>query len=258
MLPILLDVGFIKIYTFGVFLVLAFFWGGYFLWKNVALTSYKEDEVFDGVFIGLIGGAIIGRIVYIASHFNDFGFNILKYILINGYPGMHLFGAVVGFFLFLYIFINSKKIPYNRLIDYVIPAILLSVAIGKLGAFFSGAEIGSQTSFPISLTYESFDGTRHLTSLYESILFFIGTFISYKILMDIRREKYFEGYNFLIFLLIYSFILFIFDPLKSFRVMVYGISVDWVIHGIILLTVSVYVLYYLRTSLMRILLRKQK
>ena len=31
MLPVLLDLKFVKIYTFGVFLVLAFFWGAFFL-----------------------------------------------------------------------------------------------------------------------------------------------------------------------------------------------------------------------------------
>lgn len=258
MLPIILDVGFIKIYTFGVFLVLAFFWSSFFLWKNIALTSYKEDEIFDSVFVSLFGGLFMGRLVHILLNFNDFGFDILKYILINGYPGIHVTGGIAGFFLFLLFYTRSKKIHYSRLIDYVIPALLLALAIGKMGAFFSGAEVGSQTSFFISLKYPNLDGLRHLTPLYESILLYIGSYLTYKILMDIRRERYYEGYNFLIFWVTYSFTLLITDPIKSFKFMWQGMSVNMLLHGVILLTGSICVLYYFRTSLLKILFRKHK
>ena len=65
MLPVILDLGFFKIYTQGIFLVLAFFWSTFMLWKHIALTSFKEEEVFDGIFTALFGGLLVGRIVYV-------------------------------------------------------------------------------------------------------------------------------------------------------------------------------------------------
>ena len=59
MIPVLLDLKFIKIYTFGIFLVLAFFWGAFILWKNYLLTAQKEEELFDGMFLSLAGGLFI-------------------------------------------------------------------------------------------------------------------------------------------------------------------------------------------------------
>jgi len=112
MLPILLDIGFIKIYTMGVFLVLAFFWGAFLLWKHMAITSFQEDEMFDGLFLSLLGGLLIGRIEYIALHFSEFGWDILKFILINGYPGIGLLGYVVGFFLSFLLYALFKKESY--------------------------------------------------------------------------------------------------------------------------------------------------
>lgn len=258
MLPIILDLGFIKIYTFGVFLVLSFFWSSFFLWKNIALTSYREDEIFDALFLSIFGGIFMGRFVHILLNFSDFGGDILKYILINGYPGLHVSGAIVGFLLFLLAYTKAKKIPYSRLIDYVVPPMLLALAIGKMGAFFSGAEVGSQTTFFISLAYPNLDGQRHLTPLYESFILFAGSYLTYRILMDIRREKFYEGYNFLIFWLIYSFTLVITDPIKSFKLIWNGMSVNMLLHGVILLTGTICVLYYFRTSLLKILTRKQK
>src|SRR3989338_2744259 len=98
MLPVLFSFGPVKIYTFGIFLVLAFFWAAFILWKNIRLSSYKEDDIFDGMFISLIGGLVIGRLVYVILNFSSFGIDLLKFILINGYPGISLAGVIVGGF----------------------------------------------------------------------------------------------------------------------------------------------------------------
>src|SRR3989339_1668121 len=120
MLPVLLNLGFIKIYTFGVFLVLAFFWATFLLWKNIRLTSFKEEDVFDGLFLSLLGTLFFGRLIYVILNFKDFGLNLLKFILINGYPGISLYGSIFGGFLILYLFSVSRKINFNELIDYFV------------------------------------------------------------------------------------------------------------------------------------------
>ncbi len=249
MLPVLLDLGFIKIYTFGVFLVLAFFWAAFFLWKNVSLTSHKEDEVFDGIFFSVFGAVLMGRIQFVALHFSDFNFNILKFILINGYPGIGIFGFILGFLVFLGLFVSMKKIEFSKIIDYTVPPLFLALAIGKLGAFFAGTEIGSQTSFFLALAYKNVDGMRHLTPLYESIAFFAGSFFSYKILRSIRRNSLSEGFNLKFFIWYFALISVSFDPFKSFKENVYGMSFDLVVGSLCLLTASIYMLYYFRKFL---------
>lgn len=246
MLPILLDVWVIKIYTQGIFLVLAFLWSTFLVWKNVTLTSYKEEDVFDGIFLSLLGGLLVGRIFYVALHFEDFGFDILKFILINGYPGIYPIGAIVGFVLSLYLFAVSRKITFLHFIDYIIAPLFLAIAIAKIGAFFSGSEIGTQTTFFLSLKYPNLDGARHITPLYESILFFIASFLSSRIVREIRRENLSEGFNLWFFIWTFSLITLLFDPLKSFRVEIAGITFDMIVSSIMLLTVSIYFIYYFR------------
>lgn len=250
MLPVLLDLGFFKLYTFGIFLVLAFFWGAFFLWKNITLTSYKEDEMFDSIFFALLGGILIGRIQFVALHFEDFGYDILKFLLINGYPGIGFLGFLSGFFLFLLIFFSWKKISFLRVIDYVIAPFFLAVAIAKLGAFFAGSEIGTQTKFLLALSYQNLDGARHLTALYETFFYFIASFLSFKIVRSIRRGQLYEGFNFMFFVWCVALVTVLFDNLKAFRVMVKSVSVDLVIGSLLLLTVSLYFLYYFRQSIL--------
>lgn len=249
MLPVLLNLGFLKIYTFGLFLVLAFFWAAFLLWRNIRLTSYKEEDVFDGLFLGLAGALFFGRLLYVFFNFGDFGLSILKFILLNGYPGLSLYGAFFGGLAVLYIFASVRKIKFKELIDYFVPSFFLALALGKLGAFFSGAEIGSATKFILSLKYFGFQGSRHLTSLYESILFFLAVPLSQKMLFDIRREKYPHGLLVYFCLWSLSIIYFVFDKLKGSHLYFLGQSFNQIVSLVILLTTSLYFLYYFRSEI---------
>ncbi len=250
MLPVLLNLGFIKIYTFGVFLVLGFFWAIFLLWKNIRLTAFKEDDVFDGLFLSMFGAIFFGRLVYVFLNFKDFGFNLLKYILINGYPGISLYGSIFGGFLVLYLFTNSRKLNFNELIDYLISPIFIVMVFGKIGGFFSGAEIGIKTNFLLKIKYVGFDGFRHLVGLYEGILLAIGLLLSYKILFEIRKERYYKGFLLKFFLWFLAITIFLFDKIKENHLYFLGQSLDFLISLIILLTISFHFVYYFRNGIL--------
>ena len=249
MLPVLLDLKFIKIYTFGVFLVLAFFWSSFLLWKNIRLTSYKEEEVFDTLFLSLTGAIFFSRLFYVVLNFSKFGFSISKFILINGYPGLSLIGAIFGGILVSFIYINNKKINFNEMADYFVSPVFIALGFGKLGSFFSGVEVGIKTNMFVAIKYVGYDGFRHLTPFYESVLFFVGAFISYKLLLNIRREKMSRGFVLLFFLWYFNLIYFVFDKLKANRLYLVGQSFNGMISAIMLLTFSIYFIYYFRISI---------
>ena len=250
MLPVLLNLGFIKIYTFGVFLVLGFFWAIFLLWKNIRLTSFKEEDVFDGLFLSMFGALFFGRLVYIILNFKDFGFNILKFVLINGYPGLSLYGAIFGGLFVLYLFTNSRKINFSELIDYLITPIFITLVFGKIGAFFSGTEIGTKTNFLLKTKYVGFDGYRHLVGLYEGLMLIIGILIAYRILFEIRKERYYKGFLLKFFLWFLALTTILFDKIKDNRLYFVGLSLDFLISLIILLTISFHFVYYFRNGIL--------
>jgi len=250
MLPVLLDLKFIKIYTFGVFLALSFFWGSFLLWKNIRLTQYSEEEVFDGLFFGIFGGLFFGRLTYVILNFKEFGFNIGRFILINGYPGISVIGAIGGAWLILYFFFLSKKISPMQVVDYFITPLFVALIFGKLGSFFSGSETGALTNFFLKIKYAGFSGYRHITSFYEALLFAGGAYISYKLLFEIRREKYHHGFLFWFFAWYFSLVYFIFDKFKIVNLYLQGQSFNRVVSGVILLTTTFYFVYYFKNGLL--------
>lgn len=246
MLPVFLNLKFIKIYTQGLFLVLAFFWASYLLWKLIRLTSYKEEEVFDSLFTGIFSGLFIGRLLYVMLNFSKFGFDPIKFILVNGYPGFSIVGGLAGFILAIYLLSKKQKVSFNEIIDYFIPPIFLALGFGKLGSFFSGSELGSKTKFIISLKYPGLTGNYHLTAFYEAFLFFCGFYLAYKILMAIRKEQGRKGLNWYFFIAWFGGVYFWFDKLKNNHLYFQNWSFNQTIGLLLHLTGVLYFLYYFR------------
>lgn len=240
MLPILFVVGPIKIYSMGLFLLLALFWGSFLLYKNTKLTSNREEEIFDGLFASLFGALIFARLFYVIFNFNDFGFSFLKFILINGYPGLSLWGGILGGFATFWIYCRIYKHKFIRLIDHAIPAIFMALFWGKLGVFFSGSDVGTPTNFFLSVMYEGYEKTRHITPIYESVIYLIFTFISHRVLMAIRREKFFEGFNFILFLIVFSCANILLDFFYADNIYFLGFSLNLIISLSVLLLSGVF------------------
>lgn len=249
MLPVLLDFKFVKIYTMGVFLVLAFFWASFVLWRLIRLSSYKEEDIFDALFNSIFGGLFMGRLVYVILNFKDFGFSPLKFLLVNGYPGFSLYGILLGVFGVLYFWAAIKKEKFRDMIDYFIPPALLALAIGKLGSFFSGSEVGTKTRLFLAARYASMDGMRQLTPLYEAVLFFLFAYLSYRILFEIRKDHLKKGFNLNLFLWAQGFVYFIFDNLKQYHLYFLNYSFNQIVSFVLLLTFSFYFVYYFRSLL---------
>ena len=220
MLPVLFTIGPLKIYTLGVFLVLAFFWGSFLLWRLIRLSAYKEEEIFDCLFLSLMFGLFFSRLFYVAGHFSQFGFDLLKFILINGYPGLSWLGGLMGGFFFAYLFFSAKKIPFLQVSDYFIPPLFLALGFGFLGIFFSQK--------------------NSLLFVLIGLIFFFSAFLSYRVLFLIRQERLRIAFNLFIFLLITGLV---------------GILIEkgsWYWFSLILLLTSGgYILYYFRVVIFK-------
>lgn len=237
MLPVLLDAPILKMYTFGVFLLLAFFWSLFWFWRNIKRTSFKEDEMFDGLFISLFGALFVARLVHVLVHFQDFGPSILKFILINGYPGLSLPGALLGGFLTLRIFTKYMRLPFMEVVAYAVPPLFLALGIGKLGAFFAGTSIGSLTSFPLHVAYMGYTGLRHIVGVYEAIILFIGFYVSQKMLLNYRRDKIDVGSLFSFFIGVVALAYIVLDFLKADAVYLFSVRFNVAVATLFLITV---------------------
>lgn len=230
MFPILFVSGVLKIYTLGFFLVLALFFGLFWLWKMIKLTSYKEEDVFDMFFISLLGSIFFARLVYVLASFDKFRFDLLKFILINGYPGLSLFGALYGGMLVLFLYVLRKKITFLDIADYFVSPVFLALGIGKIGSFLSGEE--------------------SLVALVESVLFFALAYAGYTIVRAIRRGKFTTGTAFYFFLLTFSFTNLLLDNLKLNHLYFLRFSLNVAVSVVVFIGTAGYFIYYFRHEIL--------
>src|SRR3989344_2493323 len=249
MVPILFTFGFLKIYTFGIFLVLALFWALFILWRIIKLTSYKEEDVFDIFFVSLTFALFFGRLLFFIANAETLKFDLLKFILINGYPGMSLIGCLLGGFLAFYVACRRKKIAPLDLVDYFTPSLFIALAIGKIGSFLSGVDSGTKTKFFLAVHYSGLDGTRHIVAIYESILFFIGAYICYRCLLQIRRQAFASGTALYLFVLIFSGTSMLLDKLKYNHLYLAGFSINFATSVILFGLAGCYFIYYFRSDI---------
>lgn len=138
MLPILFELGPIKISTFGFFAAVIFFAASFILWRSLK-EDYQEEEILTFTLYLFIGAILGARIVYILSNFSAFGFSVSSWLLWTRYPGFSLLGAILGGGVLLYYWSKRKQWDLWLVGDKLIFVFLSAQILGSLGGYLSTA-----------------------------------------------------------------------------------------------------------------------
>ena len=186
--PLLFSIGFLKIYWYGFFIVLAFFTA--FLVVLFLAKKYNIDKkiIIDLVFYLFIFGIIGARVYDIFLEWRYYLNNPIDIFKIwEG--GLAIHGAILAGIIVVIIFvkkykvINKKETKNNffRIASIIVPALALGQAIGRWGNYFNQELFGLPTSSflgifidPTNRPIEYFSYSYfHPTFFYESLACFI-------------------------------------------------------------------------------------
>ena len=138
--------------------------------------------------------------------------------------GKSILGAIVGGIVAVELFKKIMKIQGSTG-AYFVPSLVLGIAIGRIGCFMAGLEdytYGIETK--IFLAYDFGDGKmRHPVQLYESLAMFL--FFFYVLSIYSKNRRYFEQFIFYEFILIYAFQRFLWEFLKPYETVSFGLNV---------------------------------
>lgn len=172
MQPILFTIGPVAIYSFSVFLLLAWLLFSFIYWKQLREQAVEEERIFDLTFYSTLVGVLSARLAFVATHRELFSDTPLKVVAIWIQPGLSLYGAIIGGFLAM-LFISRK---YKIRVAYVLDALAFSLPwaliIGSIGSFLDGTVVGKLTH-GWGVLYLGFPGKRHPVQLYEGIFLFL-------------------------------------------------------------------------------------
>jgi phosphatidylglycerol---prolipoprotein diacylglyceryl transferase len=228
MKPVLFTISTFNVYAFGFFLFLAFLFSTYILYQ-LAKREFKEEEYFDSFFYTSIVGLICARVGFILMHFDVFGTNILRYILVRETPGLSILTGLFGSVIFFFIYGRKHKFDFLHVLDIFSIVSAFALSLIKIGQLLGGAGFGAETKFFLAVSIIGKTGRFHPVELYEAIAFFVLFVILYTLYPHTERKKWPSGFISCWYGIFVMFTVFLLEFLKSHSVYLYGLSLRQII-----------------------------
>jgi len=171
--PILLELGPLHLYWYGLLFVGSFVVGSWIL-KKIYIREGKDFEVLESLFIYIILGAAIGaRLVHCFFYDPTYYLSHPLKILAVWEGGLASHGGVMGVLLATWLFSRKYKESFMWLLSRLaIPAALSGSAI-RIGNLMNSEIVGKPTDVPWAVVFERIDNLpRHPSQVYESIAYF--------------------------------------------------------------------------------------
>jgi len=171
--PILLKLGPLQLYWYGLLFVGSFVVGSWIL-KWIYLRENRDPEILESLFVYIIIGAAVGaRLAHCFFYEPTYYLaNPLK-ILAVWEGGLASHGGVMGVLLATWLFSKKHNESFMWLLSRLtIPAALSGAAI-RIGNFMNSEIVGKPTDVPWAIIFERIDNLpRHPSQLYEAIAYF--------------------------------------------------------------------------------------
>ncbi len=150
MYSVLYKCEFFSIYTYGVFVAIAFFVTSWLASREAKKVGLNDDDVYNLCIVLLVCGIVSARIFYVALNWDYFRQDLFEVVKLQ-HGGLVWFGGLIGAVISALIFLRMKKLPVMPTIDFFAPYVALAQAIGRIGCFFNGCCYGKESPFGIFL-----------------------------------------------------------------------------------------------------------
>lgn len=194
--PVIFNIGGFEIRWYSVLIAIAVIIGYFLILSESKRFKIKKEFMFNMMFWTLIFAIIGARLYYVAFNLEYYISNPIEIFQIwKGGLAIHgglLFGAIT-----ILIYCKKYQVRVGKILDIIVPALLLGQAIGRWGNFFNGEAYGTIVTYnqlvdmkiiPQFIIDNMFiNGAYHLPMFYfESLWCLLGFFLS----LFIRRRKY--------------------------------------------------------------------
>lgn len=211
MLPVLLELGPVKIHTYGFLLALGVAFGLWFVYVQAKKQGLDANRLMDFSFYTIIVSLIGAKLVLLIGNFSYYVKYPGELFSLARSGGVFQGGLAMGV-IFAIIYMRRHHIPLWKSSDLIAPALALGHAFGRIGCFAAGCCYGRECRLPWGVTFHNeyankitglpLDKIMHPTQLYEAFL----NLANFLILFAALKKKKFDGQIFSLYIINYSVI----------------------------------------------------
>lgn len=205
MYPILIQIGSLKLYTYGLFVALGFLLAMHISKNNAKSYGMPAEPISDLFFIILLSALVGARLLYVLINLDTYKLNPIGIFQVwNG--GLVFFGGFVAAVLASLVYMKKKQLDVWQAADVISPGIAAGHAVGRIGCLFAGCCYGKTCDLPFAITFIHPESLAPLdVHLYPTQVFsIISNLVIFGILVMIQKRKRFNGMVFLVYVMIYS------------------------------------------------------
>lgn len=153
MYPVLLDLGFFQLRSYGVFVALAILTGIWFSTREARRKELDASVVTDAAWL-IVGAGLLGaRLYYIAFSHPAYYLAHPFEMLAVWHGGLSVHGALLGGLLAGVWHLYRRGLPFWRFADLVAPALILGQTVGQIACLLNGDTYGRPTTLPWAITF---------------------------------------------------------------------------------------------------------
>ncbi len=154
--PVIISIGPFAVTWYGLLIVVGAVIGAWVATIEARRRGEDPEHVWNVLPWLLIAGIIGARLYHVFSNpvgglgwswYREHPLDIINFWS-GGFRGLGIFGAVLGGFIALVLYVRWKKLSLPRWLDIVIPGVLLAQAIGRFGNFINQELYGPPTTLP--------------------------------------------------------------------------------------------------------------
>lgn len=172
MYPVLFNIGNFPVSSFGLFLSLGIFSGGFSAWRIAKGYELDSEKILDLIFLTVGGGFLISRALYVVLNLSLFD-SITKIFFLNRYPGLSFWGGFLGGFVFLFWLVKKNEISFFQAGDFAVIGFFIAAFFAEIGCLLGGCGVGFETEVFFGVSQAGVIGKRFPVQFFESLIFFI-------------------------------------------------------------------------------------
>jgi phosphatidylglycerol---prolipoprotein diacylglyceryl transferase len=223
--PLIIETRYFVIHSLWLFFTIALIIGTYAFVKLAGKNGLKIQFLSANAWKLLIWALIGSRIAYVAEnyfvYFYSFSSDAILQIFYVWDQGLSIWGALLAFLIaFYYLCKKDETQDFMKWLDAFVPAMLIGLAIGSIGAFLDGINYGHETNFPWGVNFENpaikYAVPIHPTQIY-AFLYSLAIGIGLILIAPIKKIKNLElpGFIGLLGLATYGFLHFLEEFLRG-------------------------------------------